>query len=302
MLMSPTPGSALRCLAFIAARRLRRRSARRADRRRFSCGARRVSGQRCRGAGPDRAAGQRPFARALRRLLAVAPQARRCDARARALVSRPQRRHAAGRHAARRMAEVAGQACALERVRRRLSEARRRRYRARLLRSAVAPRGESRRGLADARQYWFSGRDQPESCEPLFAELEATRPDHAGRHLEPLSAGARGGQFSARGAARAASCRPTTARRPPTTIASSAIPGPRWPKASFASAPAAAASSRSTRSTGSREATPRRAHRAWVRWRARLPEADRRYGNLLVAYNAAQAAAARSQRLVSRSR
>jgi len=29
------------------------------------------------------------------------------------------------------------------------------------------------RALADARQYWFSGRDQPESCQPLFAELEA---------------------------------------------------------------------------------------------------------------------------------
>ena len=30
------------------------------------------------------------------------------------------------------------------------------------------------------------------------------------------------------------------------------------------------------------------AHRAWVRWRARLPEADRRYGNLLIAYNGAR--------------
>jgi soluble lytic murein transglycosylase len=141
--------------------------------------------------------------------------------------------------------------------------------------------------LADARQYWFSGRDQPESCLPLFAELEAreqiTPADIWDRFRLAHEAGNL--RLSAR------------------------LMGELPPKERPAAAdydrlernPVAAVAKGEFRfaTRGGRELAlyaldrvakgdAEAAHRAWVRWRVHLPEADRRYGNLLVAYNASR--------------
>ena len=47
---------------------------------------------------------------------------------------------------------------------------------------------------------------------------------------------------------------------------------------------------------------PLAAHEGWVKWRNRMPEADRRYGNLLIAYNAARQLQPSRQRVVPRGR
>ncbi len=141
--------------------------------------------------------------------------------------------------------------------------------------------------LADARRYWFSGRDQPESCQPLFAELEAkgriTSADIWSRFRLAHEAG------NQRLAARLVGELPVN-ERPATADydRTERNPGPALAKGEFRFG-----------SRGGRELAlyaldriargdAESAHRAWVRWRVRFPEADRHYGNLLVAYNAAK--------------
>ena len=141
--------------------------------------------------------------------------------------------------------------------------------------------------LADARQYWFSGRDQPESCQPLFAELEAggriTPDDIWSRFRLAHEAG------NLRLAARLVGELPARDR----PLAADYVrvernAGPALAKGEFRMG------SRSGRELALyaldrvARSDAEAAHRAWSRWRARLPEADRRYGNLLVAYNAAR--------------
>jgi soluble lytic murein transglycosylase len=141
--------------------------------------------------------------------------------------------------------------------------------------------------LADARQYWFSGRDQPESCQPLFAELEA------GNQITPDDIWSRfrlaheAGNF--RLASRLVGELPANDR--PTAADYDRVErnsGTALAKGEFRFA------SRSGREIALyaldrvARTDAEAAHRAWLRWRARLPEADRRYGNLLVAYSAAR--------------
>ncbi|MFI4952077.1 MAG: transglycosylase SLT domain-containing protein [Burkholderiales bacterium] len=146
---------------------------------------------------------------------------------------------------------------------------------------------ESDAALAEARQYWFSGRDQPESCTPLFAQLKAngsiTAADIWSRFRLAHEAG--NGRLAARVLAEL-----PPAERPSTADYDGAErrPGAALTKADFRFAArsgrelALYALDRVARSDA--EA----AHQAWLRWRARLPESDRRYGNLLIAYNAAR--------------
>jgi soluble lytic murein transglycosylase len=141
--------------------------------------------------------------------------------------------------------------------------------------------------LADARQYWFSGRDQPDACQPLFTELEATgriTPDDIWSRFRLAH---EAGNF--RLAARLVGELPAGER--PAASDYDRVErnsGPALAKGDFRFGSrsgremALYALDRVARSDADA------AHRAWTRWRARLPEADRRYGNLLVAYSAAR--------------
>lgn len=141
--------------------------------------------------------------------------------------------------------------------------------------------------LADARRFWFSGRDQPESCRPLFAELEAQ-----GR-IAPVDIWTRFRLAHEAGnlrlAARLAGELPAKDRPAPADyVRAERNPGPSLVKGEFRFTArsgrelALYALDRVARSDADA------AHRAFVRWRARLPEADRHYGDLLIAYNAAR--------------
>lgn len=145
--------------------------------------------------------------------------------------------------------------------------------------------GES--ALADARPYWFSGRDQPESCRPLFAELLAkgriTPADIWSRFRLAHEAG------NLRLAARLVALLPAGERRAAADYDRvERKPGPALARGDFRFATrsgrelALYALDRVARSDAAA------AREAWLRWRARLPEDDRRYGSLLVAYNAAR--------------
>ena len=141
--------------------------------------------------------------------------------------------------------------------------------------------------MADARQYWFTGRDQPESCQALFTELEARgeiTPDDIWKRFRLAH---EAGNF--RLAARLVGELPAKDRPTATDYdrvernAGSALAKGEFRFGSRSGREIALyALDRVAR--GDADA----AHRAWVRWRARLPDADRRYGNLLVAYSAAR--------------
>ena len=141
--------------------------------------------------------------------------------------------------------------------------------------------------LADARRFWFNGRDQPESCQPLFAELEAqgriTPADIWSRFRLAHEAG------NLRLAARLAGELPPKERPAPADyVRAERNSGPMLAKGEFRLTARAGrelalfALDRVARTDADA------AHRSFARWRARLPEADRRYGDLLIAYNAAR--------------
>ncbi|MGH8713230.1 MAG: transglycosylase SLT domain-containing protein [Casimicrobiaceae bacterium] len=137
-----------------------------------------------------------------------------------------------------------------------------------------------------ARQYWFSGRDQPESCRPLFAELEAKGLIAADDIWSRFRLAHEGGNV-----------------RLAAKLVTELAPGERPAAADYDRVernPAAALTRGDFRFTArsGRElalyaldrvarSDAGAARQAWLRWRARLPEPDRRYGNLLVAYHAA---------------
>ena len=150
----------------------------------------------------------------------------------------------------------------------------------------LARPGDGTPELSAARPFWFSGREQPESCQPIFAALLAQG------SLTPADVWARfrlaheAGNF--RLAARVAGELPPSERPSPrefqridrnarTMLAKGDF---RWSSASgrelalyaldrVAQADAAAA------------------HAAWARWATRVPRDDRLYGYLLVAYHGA---------------
>jgi soluble lytic murein transglycosylase len=141
--------------------------------------------------------------------------------------------------------------------------------------------------LDAARPLWFSGQEQPESCQPLFAALAAlgklTSRDVWARFRQAHEAG------SYRLAMRLLDWLPANERPAQTEIARvERNPSQALDKGDFRWASrggrelALYALDRAARSDAMS------AHEAWAKWRARVPEPERGYGNLLVAYNAAR--------------
>lgn len=142
-------------------------------------------------------------------------------------------------------------------------------------------------GATDGRQFWFSGQEQPESCQPVFALLLAqgalTEQDVWTRFRLAHEAG------NFRLAAKIAAVLPA-AERPPARDIEHVDRSAR--------AALAKGDFRLVSQTGRElalyaldrvaQVDALAAHDAWVGWRGRLPPADCLYGNLLVAYNAAR--------------
>jgi soluble lytic murein transglycosylase len=141
--------------------------------------------------------------------------------------------------------------------------------------------------LDDARGFWFSGRDQPESCQPVFAALFATDRLIARDVWTRFRLAHEAGNY--RLAARIAAQLPADERPPARELER------------IDRAPRAAIDKGDFRfsETFGRELAlyaldrvaatdPTAAHDAWATWRARMPEVDRSYGDVLIAYNAAR--------------
>ena len=139
----------------------------------------------------------------------------------------------------------------------------------------------------DVRRFWFSGQEQPESCQPVFAALLAV-----GR-LTPRDVWMRfrlsheTGNF--RLAARVASKLPLSERPAPrdfqridqaarVTLAKGDF---RWSSITGRELALYAVD----RAAQADAATARE---AWMKWASRLPESERLYGNLLIAYHGAR--------------
>ena len=135
----------------------------------------------------------------------------------------------------------------------------------------------------EVRQLWFSGHEQPEACQPLFGALLAQGALSARDVWARFRLAHEAGNF--RFAARIAGELPPSER-----------PSPREFQRIDRGARAALAKGefRWTSPTDRElalyaldrvaQTDVAAAHEAWAKWRARLPEADRLYGNLLVAY------------------
>ena len=141
--------------------------------------------------------------------------------------------------------------------------------------------------LDDARGFWFSGRDQPESCQPVFAALLATDRLIARDVWTRFRLAHEAGNY--RLAAKIAAELPSDERPPPREL-ERIDRGPR--------AAAAKGDFRFSETFGRELALyaldrvaatdAAAAYDAWATWRARMPEVDRSYGDVLVAYNAAR--------------
>jgi len=147
--------------------------------------------------------------------------------------------------------------------------------------------GDGDAALDAARPLWFSGQEQPESCQPLFAAMLALG------KLTPEDVWMRFRQAHEAGSYRLA-----------LRLLESLPPGERPAQADVARVernPAQALgkgdfrwSSRAGRELAlyaldrAARGDAASAHDAWAKWRSRVPDADRGYGNLLVAYNAAR--------------
>jgi soluble lytic murein transglycosylase len=141
--------------------------------------------------------------------------------------------------------------------------------------------------LAEVKRLWFSGQELPESCQPLFAALRAqgglTSRDVWARFRLAHEAG------NFRLAARIAADLPPPER--PSARELERIDGGARAVLSkgdfrFATTPGRELALYALDRVAATDAIA--AHDAWVKWRMRLPEADRLYGNLLVAYSAAR--------------
>jgi len=138
-----------------------------------------------------------------------------------------------------------------------------------------------------ARPLWFSGQEQPESCQPLFAALltlgKLTSQDVWMRFRQAHEAG------SFRLAVRLLDWLPADERPAQRDLARvERNPAQALGKGDFRWSTksgrelALYALDRAARSDAAS------AHDAWTQWRLRVPEPERQYGNLLVAYNAAR--------------
>jgi soluble lytic murein transglycosylase len=137
------------------------------------------------------------------------------------------------------------------------------------------------------RPLWFSGQEQPESCQPLFAAMLAlgklTPEDVWTRFRQAHEAG------SYRLAVRLLDSLPAPERpaqaevsRVDKNAAQALAKGDfRWSSRAGREL-ALYALDRAARSDAAA------AHEGWAKWRSRVGESDRNYGNLLVAYNAAR--------------
>jgi soluble lytic murein transglycosylase len=139
----------------------------------------------------------------------------------------------------------------------------------------------------DGKQFWFSGQEQPESCQPVFALLLAqgslTEQDVWTRFRMAHEAG------NFRLAAKIVAELPTP-ERPAAHDIEHVDRGARaaLAKGDFRLASQAGRELALYALDRVAQVDAQVAHDAWVGWRGRLPPADRLYGNLLVAYNAAR--------------
>ena len=148
-------------------------------------------------------------------------------------------------------------------------------------------RRDGDQALDDARAFWFSGREQPDSCQPVLAALVAT-----GR-LSPSDIWARfrlaheAGNY--RLAARIAAALPSAEQPPPREFERINL-GARSVLAKgdfrFSVPFGRELSLYALDRVAASDAAAARA--AWMKWRDRLPESDRGYGDVLVAYQAAR--------------
>jgi soluble lytic murein transglycosylase len=146
---------------------------------------------------------------------------------------------------------------------------------------------EAENAATDVKRFWFSGQELPESCQPVFAALRAqgalTTQDIWARFRLAHEAG------NFRLAARIAGELPPAERPFPHDLeridrgARAALSKGDFRLSSPAGRELALYALDRVATT---DATA--AHEAWVGWRSRVVEADRVYGNLLVAYNAAR--------------
>jgi soluble lytic murein transglycosylase len=141
--------------------------------------------------------------------------------------------------------------------------------------------------LEDARKYWFSGQDQPESCRPVFVALLATGRLTANDVWTRFRLAHEAGNY--RLAARVAAELPAGEQPAPREIDRTdrsaralIVKGDFRFSARFGRELALYALDR----VAAVDAIA--AHDAWAGWRSRMPESDRLYGNLLVAYSAAR--------------
>ena len=146
---------------------------------------------------------------------------------------------------------------------------------------------DGNQALDEARAFWFSGREQPESCQPVLAALIAT-----GR-LTPNDIWARfrlaheAGNY--RLAAKIAALLPSAEQPPPREFerinlsARSVLAKGNF---RFSASFGRELSLYTLDRVAATDAEA--AHDAWVKWRDRLPESDRAYGDVLVAYRAAR--------------
>jgi soluble lytic murein transglycosylase len=151
----------------------------------------------------------------------------------------------------------------------------------------LARKTEGEASVAEARRYWFSGQEQPESCQPVFAALLAQGVISARDVWARFRLAHEAGNF--RLAGRIGAELPAAER-----------PGPRDFQHVDGNARAALAKGdfRWSSSTGRElalyaldrvaQVDASAAHDALVKWAPRLPEADRLYGHLLVAYHGAR--------------
>ena len=217
-------------------------------------------------------------------------------------LSRPLSQHAAGRPPAHRMAEVSRPRARLVALRARLRAARIRRRRARLLQRPVQVAARRRRRAAPtALPLWFTGSTTPDACEPAFARADRAR----ARSRRPTAAPGSGSR------ARPATC--ASRKRSAATFRQGSHRRPRIRRRQPRSAASArqrqlrvddrraAATSRCSRSSARRAPMPAPRAAAWVKWRDRLPEADRKYGNATPRLPRGAPAASFGQRLVPRS-
>ena len=141
--------------------------------------------------------------------------------------------------------------------------------------------------IAELRRYWFSGQDQPEACQPVFAALLAQGVISARDVWARFRLAHEAGNF--RLAARIAAELPA-AERPSARELQQIDRNARAVlfKGDFRWSSSAGRELALYALDRVAQVDAAAAHDGWVKWSSRLPEADRLYGHLLVAYHGAR--------------